>query len=95
MAKSWWNRVVDTQKLTVGCIIVALPGSQSWITDDMCGYNVYMKGKEIGTVYFLDPQNKRKILSHEEICNQVKKIKEKWLATPDAKNPPQPAFWHR
>lgn len=95
-----WDKIVSAQRMTIGCLSLALPYFEGGrLTEDQSGYYIYIKGKVYGTVYFLDPQDtrpamRRRILTHTEICEQVKQIKDKWLASPDAKNPPPPARWY-
>ena len=96
-----WDRIVSAQKTAIGCLSLVFPAfDEGRLTEDQCGYYIYVKGKLLGTVYFLDPQDKRapmrrRILTHTEICEQVGQIKEKWLASPDSKNPPPPPRWVR
>jgi len=73
---------IDAEITAVQCIKDAFPVAIAEPCADEWAYDVHVKGEYVGTVYLVD-QYSRRALSVEEICAQVKDIKNKFAQKGD------------
>jgi len=73
-----WGKVVDTEIAAVDCVDELIPGARTEMLGDEWAYDVWMGDEIIGTVYLSNRDNS--ICTYDEICEQVRKIKAKWLS---------------
>jgi len=74
-----WGDMINAQITTVECINVWFPEAEARFLEDEWGYDIVQHGKVLGTVYYatkLYLTGMYIVLNHEEICAQVKQIKE-------------------
>jgi len=76
------QRIFDNEIIATDCILDAFPDSEAELRSDEWAYDVRVKGEYVGTVYLVD-QNSRRALTVEEICAQVKGIKNKFAQKGD------------
>jgi len=74
--------IFDNEIVAIDCITDVLPDAEAELCSDEWAYDVFVKGEYIGTVYLVDKYSRR-ALSVEEICAQVKDIKNKFAQKGD------------